>query len=87
VSAIHVYFVLKAAMSQSYAFAGQAVRGAQDVGLHRSLAIAGISTVQQQHRQRVWWCVYGLDKLVSISLGRPSGITDDDWYVSYVRHS
>jgi hypothetical protein len=66
-------------MSQSYAFAGQAVRGAQDIGLHRSLVNANLSVEDQQYRQRVWWCVYGLDKLVSISLGRPSGIFDDDW--------
>jgi hypothetical protein len=29
-------------------------------------------------RRRVWWCIYGLDKALSIALGRPSGAHDDD---------
>lgn len=26
----------------------------------------------------MWWCVYGLDRVLSIALGRPCGAHDDD---------
>jgi hypothetical protein len=29
-------------------------------------------------KRRLWWCTYSLDRLVSISLGRPFGISDND---------
>ncbi|KAF5137680.1 Positive regulator of purine utilization [Metarhizium anisopliae] len=29
-------------------------------------------------RRRLWWCTYSLDRLVSISAGRPFGISDND---------
>jgi hypothetical protein len=66
------------ALSQAWVVAGQAVRGAQDLGLHRSPAKARMSDRDKERRRRVWWCVYGLDRSLSVSLGRPSGINDDD---------
>ncbi|KAK4688123.1 hypothetical protein P7C73_g1987, partial [Tremellales sp. Uapishka_1] len=68
-------------LSQAWVLAGQAVRGAQDGGLHRSPKKASMPASAKEHRRRVWWCVYGLDKILSVSLGRPSGINDDDWWV------
>ncbi|WVQ78503.1 hypothetical protein IAT38_000589 [Cryptococcus sp. DSM 104549] len=65
-------------LSQAWLLTGQAVRGAQDLGLHRSLLNADMPRAVKEHRRRVWWCVYGLDKMLSVSLGRPSGINDDD---------
>ncbi|KAK8858801.1 hypothetical protein IAR55_003031 [Kwoniella newhampshirensis] len=65
-------------LSQSWVLAGQAVRGAQDLGLHRSPKKAEVDPIAKEYRRRVWWCVYGLDKILSVSLGRPSGVNDDD---------
>ncbi|ORY25832.1 fungal-specific transcription factor domain-domain-containing protein [Naematelia encephala] len=65
-------------LAHSWFLAGQAVRGAQDLGLHRSPNKAATTAAEKEYRRRVWWCVYGLDKILSVSLGRPSGIDDDD---------
>jgi hypothetical protein len=51
------------------------------MGLHKHLIItpdnAMLSTEAEQ-RQRVFWVLYALDKNISIRLGRPSMISDDD---------
>ncbi|ORX40691.1 fungal-specific transcription factor domain-domain-containing protein [Kockovaella imperatae] len=66
------------AMPMSWLLAGQAIRVAQDLGLHRSTARMGISLAEKQIRARCWWSIYGLERLVSVSLGRPLGIEDLD---------
>ena len=37
-----------------------------------------MSALEKEMRRRVWWCVYELDRVLSIALGRPSGAHDDD---------
>jgi len=65
-------------LAQSWKFAGQAVRAAQDLGLHvslqsleegfvayslqRSPARGGCETLKEELCRRVWWSVYGLDR-------------------------
>ncbi|KAF0331895.1 fungal specific transcription factor domain-containing protein [Colletotrichum asianum] len=94
-------------LSQSWNLAGQAVRAAQDMGLHlssRSVRFHGsfVSIYQVadnrkilslapepsenrhaeflrlQVSRRIWWCVYTLDRITSICLGRPMAVQDDD---------
>jgi len=65
-------------LAQSWKFAGQAVRSAQDLGLHRSHERPAFTQLEIQIRRRVWWSVYGLDRVLSITLGRPSAIFDFD---------
>ncbi|KAK1635549.1 fungal-specific transcription factor domain-containing protein [Colletotrichum phormii] len=78
-------------LSQSWNLAGQAVRGAIDMGLHvsdhcvgcpfRCSSPAGLSSKElafQEHSRRVWWCVYTLDRTTSICLGRPLAVQDED---------
>ncbi|KXH25930.1 hypothetical protein CSAL01_04484 [Colletotrichum salicis] len=77
-------------LSQSWNLAGQAVRGAIDMGLHVSghsvtvgngSSTAGLSCKElafQEHSRRVWWCVYTLDRITSICLGRPLAVQDED---------
>ncbi|KAL3479488.1 fungal-specific transcription factor domain-containing protein [Aspergillus californicus] len=65
-------------LSQSWRFAGQAVRIAQDLGLHLS-SLKGLSLeepnptgyVEAQVSRCIWWSVFSLDCLISICLGRP----------------
>lgn len=45
--------------------AGAAVRGAIDLGLHRSPNRLRLSPLDKDMRRRVWWCCYGLEKVVS----------------------
>src|SRR5882672_3374111 len=82
------------ALATSWINAGQALRRAQDLGLHvsncsrsdrylhaflqRSPRRLQLSALEKEIRRRVWWCVYGLDRVLSMCLGRPSGASDDD---------
>ncbi|KAF9040392.1 hypothetical protein BDZ89DRAFT_1090289 [Hymenopellis radicata] len=70
-------------LSHSWLLAGQAIRAAQDLGLHRSPRRLSLSSVEKEQRRRIWWCVYGLDRVLSISLGRPGGTNDDDTDVEF----
>ncbi|KAJ7590742.1 fungal-specific transcription factor domain-containing protein [Mycena floridula] len=65
-------------LAQSWIKAGQAIRRAQDLGLHRVTRRSSLSDFEKELRRRIWWCVYGLDKVLSIALGRPCGAHDDD---------
>ncbi|KAM0751794.1 hypothetical protein T439DRAFT_379882 [Meredithblackwellia eburnea MCA 4105] len=65
-------------LARSWVLAGHAVRAAQDLGFHRSPRRLALSPLEKEMRRRVWYCVYGLDRVLSISLGRPGGTHDDD---------
>ncbi|WWD03563.1 hypothetical protein V865_001617 [Kwoniella europaea PYCC6329] len=71
------------AMPMSWLLAGQALRVAQDLGLHRSTSRLPIPFAEKQLRSRCWWAIYGLERMMSISLGRPLGVDDLDIDVSY----
>ncbi|CAO3577550.1 unnamed protein product [Absidia cylindrospora] len=64
-----------------------AVRMAQDLGLHRSSEILGISEDEKQTRSRVWWAVYITDKWASASTGKPQTIFDEDCDQDYPSES
>ncbi|OHF02882.1 hypothetical protein CORC01_01640 [Colletotrichum orchidophilum] len=72
-------------ISQSWSLAGQAVRAAIDKGLHVSSTSHSTVSVKNtkecirlEHSRRVWWCVYTLDRITSICLGRPLAVQDED---------
>ena len=47
------------------------------LGLHRSLPTdTKLSPVEREHRKRVWWTLYTLDRLCSSNLGYPLLISD-----------
>nr|XP_019010220.1 uncharacterized protein I206_04688 [Kwoniella pini CBS 10737]OCF49001.1 hypothetical protein I206_04688 [Kwoniella pini CBS 10737] len=71
------------AMPMSWLLAGQALRVAQDLGLHRSTSRLPIPFAEKQLRSRCWWAIYGLERMMSISLGRPLGVDDLDIDVAY----
>jgi hypothetical protein len=56
---------------------GQAVRTAVDLGLHRTPATV-YDLYKFEMRKRVFWATYALDRNVSITLGRPCAIRDED---------
>ncbi|KAK4500404.1 hypothetical protein PRZ48_008593 [Zasmidium cellare] len=60
--------------------AGQAVRSAIAMGLHRRHGAMSDnpSLLQKEMRKRVFWCAYAIDRNVSIALGRPPAIRDAD---------
>lgn len=80
------YLVSSNCAARAWIIMGRAMRMAQDLGLHRdldlstSLSIGAISrgdALEPELRRRTWWCVYLLDRLLSVSLGRPFGVADE----------
>ncbi|PVG01042.1 hypothetical protein CPB86DRAFT_805498 [Serendipita vermifera] len=65
-------------LPQAWLLVGQAVRTAQDLGLHRSPKPLKLTKVEKETRRKVWWCVYGLDRCLAVQLGRPLGVDDND---------
>ncbi|KAH7345267.1 fungal-specific transcription factor domain-containing protein [Rhizoctonia solani] len=65
-------------LPQAWLLCGQAVRTGQDLGLHRSPRTLHLTPMDKETRRRAWWCVYGLDRMLAVALGRPVGIDDAD---------
>lgn len=55
---------------------GLAMRTCIDLDLHREPAVGAFDQHEVQLRRRLFWSVYSLDRVTSISLGRPFSITD-----------
>ncbi|KAF7981566.1 hypothetical protein HWV62_32590 [Athelia sp. TMB] len=65
-------------LPQAWLLTGQAVRTAQDLGLHRSPRRLTITPIEKETRRKIWWGVYSLDRMLAMALGRPLGIEDTD---------
>ncbi|TPX15962.1 uncharacterized protein E0L32_000296 [Thyridium curvatum] len=65
---------------------GHAVRVAQSIGLHvemdPSKVHRGKALGKAEMRRRLWYSLYVLDRLLSLQLGRPPAIHDDDCHLS-----
>ncbi|SPO41403.1 uncharacterized protein PSFLO_06885 [Pseudozyma flocculosa] len=67
-------------------FAGMALRMAIDLGLHRRVkkhwlapsSPAGADAGDLIQRQPLFWCVFALDRLLSIGTGRPTSLKDSE---------
>ncbi|KAJ9632959.1 hypothetical protein H2204_007527 [Knufia peltigerae] len=55
-----------------------AIRGAQSMGLHRSMRESNAPTPQKRLWRKIWWLLYIRDRQISISLGKPFLINDND---------
>ncbi|PSN74071.1 hypothetical protein BS50DRAFT_566967 [Corynespora cassiicola Philippines] len=64
--------------TNAWLVSGQAVRAAVDLGLHREVPSAGASLMSVEMRSRVFWSAYALDRNISITLGRPCAIREED---------
>lgn len=66
---------------------GLAIRLGQSIGLHVNVeepSVAEAGTQQDSYsesRARVWYCLYVLDRLLALQLGRPPAISDQDCHV------
>ncbi|KAI0049592.1 hypothetical protein FA95DRAFT_1488883 [Auriscalpium vulgare] len=65
-------------LPQAWLLIGQAVRAAQDLGLHRSPRRLLIPSIEKETRRKIWWGVYTLDRMLALALGRPIGAEDVD---------
>ncbi|KAG4430435.1 hypothetical protein IFR05_014078 [Cadophora sp. M221] len=58
--------------------ATSALRHALSIGLHRTLPHLGLTKAQHQLRKNVFWIAMTTERQMSLRLGRPSFIQDDD---------
>jgi hypothetical protein len=61
---------------------GTAARLAIGMGLHCDQTLQGLPNDQVERRKRLFFSVYMMDRLVSITLGRPFAIHEDDIDIS-----
>ncbi|KAK6457566.1 Rac GTPase-activating protein BCR/ABR [Scheffersomyces xylosifermentans] len=57
---------------------GRMIRLALYLGLNTRNSKQKLSGDQRESRYRLFWCVYIMDRTVSVTLGKPLGIDDDD---------
>ncbi|EEB07612.1 transcription factor [Schizosaccharomyces japonicus yFS275] len=71
---------LQPSLSQksSYSHFGLSLSAAVANGLHRSYENPNIDSKTRELRNRLWWSVYTIDRLISIATGRPLSITDSE---------
>ncbi|KAJ7578561.1 fungal-specific transcription factor domain-containing protein [Mycena floridula] len=62
----------------SWAVLGIALRLAQDVGLHRKMAVEPEAIADNESWKRIFWCLVSMDQLASSLFGRPPGLNSDD---------
>ncbi|KAK0528000.1 hypothetical protein OC834_004214 [Tilletia horrida] len=62
--------------ARAWILCGTALRVAIDIGIHRAIIPLEMSVAELEMRRRVWACVYTIDRLLGIALGRPLGIED-----------
>ncbi|KAJ9207934.1 transcriptional regulator family: Fungal Specific TF [Paecilomyces variotii] len=72
--------------SSSWMYVGNAIRMAQDLGLHRDPSIwknvacfKNMPLIEMQIRRSIWWGIFVLDRYISAWQGRPCGIHEDDF--------
>ena len=62
--------------SAAWNWLGNAVKVAQDIGLHSDMGTWPL--IEKEMRKRTWWSIYILDRSLSLELGRPMLIDDVD---------
>lgn len=74
----------------AFLYIGMAMRMAISLGLHQEVSSSQtfnfgfpqLDEATREHRRRVWWSVYSLDRIVSVKSGNPITIQDEDIGVS-----
>lgn len=63
----------------SFLYIGIALRMAINLGLHQEVPDnATLKAADREHRRRVWWSIYSLDRILSLKSGNPIAIADED---------
>ncbi|KAM5521582.1 hypothetical protein FOXYSP1_15473 [Fusarium oxysporum f. sp. phaseoli] len=78
------FYLLAVSKTDScWATLGQAVRIAQSIGLHvESPMSESQRTTELERKRRLWYSIYVLDRLLSLQLGRPPAVHDEDCSVA-----
>ncbi|KAK5461123.1 Transcriptional activator [Exophiala xenobiotica] len=67
----------------AFLYIGLALRMAISLGLHQEVDDPMMDLVEREHRRRVWWSVYSMDRIISVKSGNPVSIHDEDIDVSW----
>lgn len=67
----------------AFLYVGMALRMAITLGLHQESSNADLDAAAREHRRRVWWSVYSLDRIQSVKSGNPITIHDEDIGVAF----
>ncbi|KIW42414.1 uncharacterized protein PV06_05969 [Exophiala oligosperma] len=67
----------------AFLYIGLALRMAISLGLHQEIDDPTMDMVEQEHRRRVWWSVYSMDRIISVKSGNPISIHDEDIDVAW----
>lgn len=78
-----LYSLFEASSIPPWSITGILARKAISMGLTRDSSIAGnISQVEMEHRRRLFWSVYVLDRMMSVSYGLAPSISEDEIKIS-----
>ncbi|RFU30449.1 hypothetical protein B7463_g5885, partial [Scytalidium lignicola] len=75
---LSMYLSETGSQADAWIMIGRAIRLGQDVGLHRSPERLRLPSEERNKRRFIWWCLYILERQLSIALGRPLAIDDSD---------
>jgi len=67
----------------AFLYIGLALRMAISLGLHQEVDDPGMDIIEREHRRRVWWSVYSMDRIISVKSGNPISIHDEDIDVAW----
>jgi proline utilization trans-activator len=67
----------------AFLYIGLAIRMAISLGIHQEVNDPGMDLVEREHRRRVWWSVYSMDRIISVKSGNPISVHDADIDVAW----
>ena len=62
----------------AYLLIGIALRMAISLGLHQEISDKDMDSDMREHRRRVWWSTYSMERLLCVTSGHPISIQDED---------
>ncbi|KAK8199244.1 fungal-specific transcription factor domain-containing protein [Phyllosticta capitalensis] len=72
------YMLVKSKRNTAFALLGMAVRSAYALGLHREETMVIFNSEEQTARRNLWRSLFVMDRFLSLGLGRPTAISEDD---------
>ncbi|PGH05060.1 hypothetical protein GX51_03158 [Blastomyces parvus] len=76
-SLVGYYFQNLNRRDAAYLYVGLAVGMAISLGLHQEVS-DDLDDLAREHRRRLWWSVYSLDRILCVKSGNPLTIADED---------
>jgi hypothetical protein len=62
----------------AFLYVGAALQMAISLALHQEVSSSGLDCFTKEHRRRLWWSVYSLERILCVKSGNPITIQDKD---------